>query len=418
MARAVTCRFEGRYYGLMGRLILASVTVRRLGLLLVVVTGCTSNTGLSTRPADAGDAAFDADRASGDSLVVAQESGSNGDLTDAGAVDARTDLAPAASCGSQVTFRLEPDPDADPGTLCLYGCEGISSATISSGSTQFRAAGELQPGVAVVWGSPPKPVGCATLCDTCEMGLCHSCPARLSPFANAIDATWDGSYFIQGTCSGTTCAGPNTCAPAGHYVVTFCVHRGVSVDNLCVPLFYMSGFRKEACTSVELDLPITVALPVRIGTNASPRATPDAGAGPGLADFVGTYLLHSSSAMFFAGTGSSSLSFMDVSLSIAPGTVSDFVVTTNPVPGDYPDTCDIPVNLTLDAQGNWSLQNPLTTCTAGGATAVLYAGYYTVATANGNLAVSGAGITTGGAKSNANRWGFAYTGVAVPSGFP
>jgi hypothetical protein len=392
----------------------------RLGLLLVVLVGCNRRTALGPVVADAGDAAVGADRAGSDSLAVAQETGTDVVLmpTDGGAADATADLDPGASCGSQVSFRLEPDPDADPSTLCLYGCEGISSATIGFGSTWFRAGSELNPGVAVVWGFAPKAVGCARLCDTCEFGFCHPCPAQLSPFANAISVTWDGSYFVQGTCDGTTCAGPSTCAPAGHYLATFCVHRGVTVDHHCFPLFYMNSPAQEACTSVEFDLPTTIALPVRIGSDRSSRATPDAGAGPGPADFVGTYLLHSSSAGFVIGGANSSLSFTDVALSIAPGTVSDFVVTANPVPGDYPGVCDIPVNLTSDSQGNWSLQNPLTTCASGGATATLYKGYYTVATANGNLAVSGAGLTTGGAQSKANSWGFAYTGVAVRGDSP
>jgi hypothetical protein len=40
-------------------------------------------------------------------------------------------------------------------------------------------------------------------------------------------------------------------------------------------------------------------------------------------------------------------------------------------------------------------------------------GYYVMAVANGNLAISAAGNTAGGAQSQNDTWGFAYSGLAV-----
>ena len=106
-------------------------------------------------------------------------------------------------------------------------------------------------------------------------------------------------------------------------------------------------------------------------------------------------------------------------MSVAASAVADLLVTTNPLPGDFPGKCDIPLSLVTDESGQWSLQNRTTVaCALAGATVTLYRGYYAMKTSNGNLVISAAGNTAGGTQSKSDTWGFAYSAVVVPVSAP
>ena len=352
----------------------------------------------------------DAERPALETAAPSVDSASEG-----GVVDPTT----VSRCGSQVSFHIAPAPGLDTSTLCpFYGCETMS-ATISSGAIQFGAGSYLSPAESVMW-SGLTINGCGLLCDTCQEVFCHSCVV-LGIFTRLIyDRVWDGSYFLQGTCNGEACMGPTACAPAGHYVANFCVQKGVTAkeglsDVGCYPLSELNESLAQplACGSVEFDLPSTVWLSVNLGGAAGTRGPIDPGLPSALLDLVGSYRVSSSSGGFGSVSESKKLQFTDVDMVIAKGSDSDLVVVTNPLPGDFPGSCSIPVNIVADASGNWSLQNPATTCTSGGATVTLYPGYFTLTGTSASIALSAAGSSTGGTQSATQTFAFAYSGIAV-----
>jgi hypothetical protein len=332
-----------------------------------------------------------------------------------GAVDA----TPTARCGSQVSFQVGPGPGVDPGTLCpLSACDGLS-ATLTSGPVQFAAGTWLSPAVPVIWANSTLN-GCGLLCATCQMVSCHSCIALRTFPIPGYQRVWDGSYFLEGTCNGNACMGPTACAPAGHYVANFCMQKGVPSkgsygDTGCLSLSGLNATWAQplACASVEFDLPSTVSLYVGLGGVAQARTPIDPGLASALRDLVGSYRVSASSVGFGSPSGASKLQFADAVMTLAQGGDADVVMAMNPLPGDFPGSCSIPMNAIVDAGGQWSLQNPATTCSSGGATVTLYPGYVTVTGSSSTLALAVAGSSTGGTRSAAETFGFAYSGVAL-----
>jgi hypothetical protein len=332
-----------------------------------------------------------------------------------------TDLAELSSCNSHVSFHVEPDPSLDLTTLCPESCGG-PLATLTSGTTQLRAGYWLSLDIPVVWVNTGRINGCVLACDTCQPVFCHSCIALTDFPASGFAPVWDGSYFLQGTCNGNACMGPTACAPAGHYVASFCVQRGVTIQGPygpggCLPLSRLdaSSTQPMACGSVEFDLPSTASLSVKLLGATGARVPIDPGLASAVLDLVGSYRLTSSSGAFAGQTGSSKVQFTDVDTLVAEGIDSDLVIVTNPLPGDFPGSCTVPINVTVDGAGNWSLQNPATTCTTDGATVTLYPGYYTVSSSGRDLLIVAAGSSTGGLRSGTETFAFAYSGSAVRS---
>jgi hypothetical protein len=327
-----------------------------------------------------------------------------------------------SDCGSLVSFHVEPDPSVDPSTLCPLECGG-PLATLTSGTTQFQAGTWLNLSVPVVWVTPGRINGCVLSCDTCEMVFCHSCIV-LSTFPTVgFDTAWDGSYFAQGTCNGNACMGPIVCAPVGHWSARFCMQRGVTVagpygSGGCIPLSKLdpSATHPEACGTAEFDLPSAASVSVKMHSSAGIRVPLDPGLASTILGFAGSYRLSPSSGGSTASqSGSTKVQFADSALALASAIDSDVVIVTNPLPGDFPGSCTIPLNVAMDGTGGWSLQNPATTCAADGAIVTLYPGYYTVSPLGSNLAVVAAGSSTGGLLSAAETFAFAYSGLATRS---
>jgi hypothetical protein len=333
-----------------------------------------------------------------------------------------TDATADPACGSpRIGFHLEPDPSVDPTTLCTVECGG-PLATLTSGGTQLRAGSWISLDVPVVWGSPSRPNGCVLGCDTCQPIFCHSCIVASSFPATGFDVVWYGTYYVQGTCNGNPCMGPTACAPTGHYGASFCIQRGLTVHGSLGPGGCLSLSKLDssvtwpsACGSAEFDLPSTVSLSVKLGGPVGTRGSIDPGLAAALLDLVGSYRLNPSSGTIADETGIAKVQFSDADLAVASDANSDLTVITNPLPGDFPGSCTIPLNAVVDAAGDWSLTNPGTTCAVGGATVTLYPGYYTVTSSGRDLAVRAAGNSTGGIKSATETLAFAYSGTAVRS---
>jgi hypothetical protein len=386
----------------------------RLLAIVVLAAGCGHRALRSAGPStDAGLApdAADAAAATPDAApsVDGRRDGSNPDVT------------VTSDCGSLVRFHVEPDPSVDPSTLCPQECGG-PLATLTSGSTQFQAGTWLNFNVPVVWVTPYKINACVLGCDTCEMIFCHSCIVSSTFPTVGFDTAWDGSYFAQGTCNGNACMGPIVCAPVGRWSARFCMQRGVTVrgpygSGGCIPLSKLdpSATHPEACGTAEFDLPSAASVSVKMRSSGGERVPLDPGLTSTILGFAGSYRLSPSSGTMASQTGSTKIQFADSALSLAGAADSDLVIVTNPLPGDFPGSCTIPLNIATAGTDGWSLWNPATTCATDGASITLYPGYYTVSPSGKNLAVVAAGSSTGGLLSAAETLAFAYSGTAVRS---
>jgi hypothetical protein len=330
------------------------------------------------------------------------------------------DATVTSECGSLVSFHVEQDLSVDPTTVCDE-CGG-PMATLTSGTTQIRVGSWLGMDTTAVWVTSHPINSCALACDTCQPIFCHSCVILSPAPTTGLDVAWDGSYYLQGTCNGNACMGPTACAPAGHWVAKFCMPRGVTVrgpyrSGACMPLSKLdpSPTRIESCGTAEFDLPSVASLSVKIRAAAGTRVPLDPGLARAVLGLAGSYRLGTSSGTMADEAGPTKVQFADVDLLVAGGIDSDLVVTTNPLPGDFPGSCTIPVNVAIDGAGNWSLQNPATTCASDGATVTLYPGYYKLSPSGPNLAVVAAGSSTGGSRSATETFAFAYSGLALRS---
>jgi hypothetical protein len=171
----------------------------------------------------------------------------------------------------------------------------------------------------------------------------------------------------------------------------------------------------ESCGTAEFDLPSVASVSVKIRAAAGTRVPLDPGLAQAVLGLAGSYRLGTSSGTMADEAGPTKVQFADVDLVVASGIDSDLVVITNPLPGDFPGSCTIPVNVAIDGAGNWSLQNPATTCASDGATVTLYPGYYKVSPSGPDLAVVAAGSSTGGSRSATGTFAFAYSGLALRS---
>jgi hypothetical protein len=345
--------------------------------------------------------------------------GSAPDAADAVArPDVSPDTLPDAGCGSWIAFRVEPDPAVDPTTLCPVDCGG-PLATLASGTVQYEAGYWLSLGTPVVWADAPQVNSCALSCDTCKVIFCHSCVvSTIFPAGGVFHPVWDGSYYLQGTCNGNACMGGKACAPPGRYTATFCIPKGVPSQaggaSSSIPLSLMDGatMQAKACGSADFDLPEAASPVVKIGGPLL-RVPRDYIFASALQAVTGNYVFTPSSGSIAGPNGPAKRGLAGGPLTINPGTDSDLQIVVNPLPDDFPDLCTIPVNAFADRNGNWSLQNPATTCTSGNAVVTLYPGYYYVSLSGDILVISAGGNSTGGSLSADQTLAFAYSGTAA-----
>jgi hypothetical protein len=349
-----------------------------------------------------------------DVAAMSSDGASSADATSDGPVP---DSTPTADCGTLVTFHVIPDVAVDPDTLCPMDCGG-PLATLASGSVQLRASYWLSPSTPVVWVTPYKINSCAVSCETCQTIFCHSCIVTTEFPPSGFSPSWDGSYFLQGTCNGNVCMGPTACVATGRYTATFCVQKGITtktrLGGACLPLGKLdpSQMQATACGSVDFEIPSTASLPVKVGGTVGTRVPLDPAIASALLDLVGDYRLNPSSGSIGVDTGAAKLEFANVDLAVAAATDSDLLVVTNPLPGEFPDSCEIPLNVAIDGTGRWSLENPAVTCTKGTATITLYPGYYRLSASERDLAIAAAGAVAGGTRSGDQTFAFAYSGLA------
>lgn len=138
-------------------------------------------------------------------------------IADAGATDdgpsdaSHAGVADAGCITGSVSFDLQAAPGAS--AYCL-GAAG----TCSAGWLDIRPADGVSFGTSAGGGSP-----CGTLCNDCQPVACTNVCAVAVRLGDAgVTTTWDGTYFVSGTCgAGITCAS-QACAPAGNYIASFC----------------------------------------------------------------------------------------------------------------------------------------------------------------------------------------------------
>jgi hypothetical protein len=336
-----------------------------------------------------------------------------GMMPDGGAADA------VGACGSQITFHIGVGPDVDPAALCSHPCDGVSTV-LRTDSLELAVGPFLAPGMRALWSPVQADIGCVVLCDGCSRLLCPPCFQGMSLPAGGWDRLWEGSFYPDnGTCNGQACVGPPRCAPQGHYTAELCVLKGVALNNQCVlpSVLDEAATAPTVCGTVAFDLPSTASLAVALGSSDAASRLPDGGAETAdVLALVGNYTATASSGGITDGMGRDQVRFDSAPLALAPGTDSDLVVTTNPLPGDFPDSCRLPMQVTADAGGNLVLENRATTCSSDAATVNLDKGDYRLLplAGSGKLRLAAMGTITG-ATGAAGPLAFAYSGEVVPA---
>jgi len=337
-------------------------------------------------------------------------------LVEASDIAADSGVDGVGPCGSQISFHMTTVADVDPATLCLYGCDGLSTV-MTSDQTQFAVSTLFLPGIRALWSPAQTDIGCVVLCDACRRLLCPPCPnvGGGSVLSGGLDRVWDGTFSPDdGTCNGQTCVGPARCAPPGRYTTQICVPRGIVVNKTCVLPYVLdsAAVNHQVCTTVAFDLPSTATVSVELGGSYGVAGPVDGGDRTAeLARLLDNYSAKASSGGITDGTGKGPVQFDLAPLTIALGTDSDLLVTTNPLPTDFSGTCSIPMNATPDAADNLLLENLATTCTDGTATITLSQGNYQLAPQSGavGLRLSALGTITGATRER-GQLGFAYSG--------
>jgi hypothetical protein len=95
---------------------------------------------------------------------------------------------------------------------------------------------------------------CATDCTTCEARACPPGPCQISsPVpADGQSTTWDGTYYLPGSCGNARSCLAAHCAAAGRYTARFCAYKSDNDGGLpCLS----STPPPPICTDVPFDWP-------------------------------------------------------------------------------------------------------------------------------------------------------------------
>jgi hypothetical protein len=192
-------------------------------------------------------------------ISFVEDSGSGQDS--ASTADTSGEASGAGSCGSEISFQIDLAPNVDPNSLCTLPCDGVS-VSVTSGSIQLWLGFVATMSGRFVWtGSTQQYFRGAATCETCANPPSVSCPGGIATFPSTrIARVWSGEYFAIGpTCDGKPCINPAVCALPGHYTAAVCATQGLASGGHCTPS------EGTICSTVEFDLPSTVALSVELG---------------------------------------------------------------------------------------------------------------------------------------------------------